>query len=96
VTSFGIFVELQDIYVEGLVHITALGNDYYHYDPARHWLMGERTNQIYRLGDAVRVKVMQVNLDERKIDFELVAKDSVLGKRRKKRSEKTSKRRGRR
>jgi ribonuclease R len=96
VTSFGIFVELQDIYVEGLVHITALGNDYYHYDPARHWLMGERTNQIYRLGDAVRVKVMQVNLDERKIDFELVEKESVLGKRRKKRSEKTRKRRVRR
>lgn len=91
VTSFGIFVELQDIYVEGLVHITALGNDYYHYDPARHWLMGERTNRIYRLGDAVRVKVMQVNLDERKIDFELVEKDSVLGKRRSKRRDKHTK-----
>jgi len=96
VTSFGIFVELQNIYVEGLVHVTALGNDYYHYDPARHWLMGERTNRIYRLGDAVQVKVMQVNLDERKIDFELIKKDSVLGKRRKKRSEKTRKRRDRR
>jgi ribonuclease R len=96
VTSFGIFVELQDIYVEGLVHVTALGNDYYHYDPARHWLMGERTNRIFRLGDAVRVRVMQVNLDERKIDFELIERESVLGKRRKKRREKTAKRRGRR
>lgn len=70
-TSFGIFVELQDIYVEGLVHVTALGNDYYHFDPTRHWLMGERTNKIFRLGDPVQVRVVQVNLDDRKIDFEL-------------------------
>jgi len=71
VTSFGIFVELQDIYVEGLVHVTALGNDYYHYDPLRHRMMGERSNRIFRLGDQVTVKVVQVNLDDRKIDFEL-------------------------
>jgi ribonuclease R len=70
-TSFGIFVELQDIYVEGLVHVTALGNDYYHFDPTRHWLIGERTNRIFRLGDQLDVKVVRVNLDERKIDFEL-------------------------
>jgi len=70
-TSFGLFVELQDIYVEGLVHVTALGNDYYHFDPTRHWLMGERTNKIFRLGDPIAVKVVQVNLDDRKIDFEL-------------------------
>jgi ribonuclease R len=82
VTPFGIFVELQAIYVEGLVHVTALGNDYYHYDPARHRLMGERTRQIYRLGDLLTVKVVQVNLDERKIDFELVQKQSVLNRRR--------------
>ncbi|MCK5383206.1 MAG: S1 RNA-binding domain-containing protein, partial [Gammaproteobacteria bacterium] len=68
---FGLFVELQDIYVEGLVHVTALGNDYYHFDPTRHWLMGERTNKIFRLGDPIEVKVVQVNLDDRKIDFEL-------------------------
>jgi ribonuclease R len=73
-TSFGIFVELQDIYVEGLVHVTALGNDYYHYDPTRHWLIGERTNHIFRLGDPLSVKVVQVNLDDRKIDFELSEK----------------------
>ncbi|MEZ5542767.1 MAG: ribonuclease R [Pseudomonadota bacterium] len=70
-TSFGIFVELSDIYVEGLVHVTALGNDFYHYEPTRHWLIGERTRRIFRLGDEVTVRVMQVNLDERKIDFEL-------------------------
>ena len=74
VTSFGIFVELQEIYVEGLVHVTAMGNDYYHFDPVRHWLMGERTNRIYRLGDQLDVRVVQVNLDERKIDFELAGK----------------------
>ena len=71
VTSFGIFVELQNIYVEGLVHVTALKNDYYHFDPAGHRLMGERSGTIYRLGDQVRVKVVRVDLDERKIDFEL-------------------------
>ena len=71
VTSFGIFVELKEIIVEGLVHVTALHNDYYHFDPAGHRLLGERTGRIYRLGDAVRVKVVRVDLDDRKIDFEL-------------------------
>ena len=83
VTSFGIFVELKDIYIEGLVHVTSLGNDYYHYDPTRHRLMGERTNRIYRLGDTVVVKVVQVNLDDRKIDLELEEKGSVNSRRRK-------------
>jgi ribonuclease R len=95
VTSFGIFVELQAIYVEGLVHVTALGNDYYRYDPAKHRLIGERTSQIYRLGDLVTVKVVQVNLDERKIDFELVQKQSVLDKRRSRGRGKSSSRRRR-
>ncbi|HJW81134.1 MAG TPA: ribonuclease R [Acidiferrobacterales bacterium] len=72
VTNFGIFVELAEVYVDGLVHITSLGNDYYHFDPAKHRLLGERTNRSYRLGDSVRVKVAQVNLDEAKLDFELV------------------------
>ena len=70
-TSFGIFVELKEIYVEGLVHITALQNDYYHFDPAGHRLRGERTGKTYRLGDEVRVRVVRVDLDERKMDFEL-------------------------
>jgi ribonuclease R len=95
VTSFGIFVELQAIYVEGLVHVTALGNDYYHYDPAKHRLIGERTSQIYRLGDLVTVRVVQVNLDERKIDFELMQKQSVLSKRRARGKRKSSYRRQR-
>jgi ribonuclease R len=71
VTNFGIFVELAEVYVDGLVHITALGGDYYHFDPAKHRLLGERTRVSFRLGDPVRVRVVKVNLDEAKIDFEL-------------------------
>ncbi|ADJ29717.1 ribonuclease R [Nitrosococcus watsonii] len=71
VTSFGLFVELSDIYVEGLVHVTALGNDYFHFDPAGRRLLGEHTRQVYRLADKVRVMVVRVDLDEKKIDLEL-------------------------
>lgn len=72
VTNFGIFVELQDLYVEGLVHITALPSDYYHYEEAHHRLIGERSRQLFCLGDQLKVRVSAVNLDERKVDFELV------------------------
>ncbi len=78
VTNFGIFVELVEVYVDGLVHITALGNDYYHFDAAHHRLMGERTRQIYRLGDKARVRVVRVDLDETKIDFELVGMSGAV------------------
>jgi ribonuclease R len=71
VTGFGLFVELNDIYIEGLVHITALKNDYYEFDANGHRLMGERTRQSYRLADKIRVKVVRVDLDEKKIDLEL-------------------------
>jgi len=73
VANFGLFIELSEVYVDGLVHISALGNDYYQFDPARHRLIGDRTRRIYRLGDPVRVRVMQVALDEAKVDLELVA-----------------------
>ena len=76
VTSFGIFVELNEIYVEGLVHVTSLKNDYYHFDPTSHRLLGERTRQSYRLADKVRVRVMRVDLDDKKIDFELEGQES--------------------
>jgi len=69
VTSFGLFVQLDEIYVDGLVHITALKNDYYHFDPVGHRLTGERSGQVFRLGDGIRIKVAAVNLDDRKIDF---------------------------
>lgn len=71
VTSFGIFVELKDIYVEGLIHITALNQDYYHYDAVHHRLIGERSAKMYRLGDPINIIVARVDLDEKKIDFEL-------------------------
>jgi ribonuclease R len=70
VTGFGIFVELDDIYVEGLVHVTSLKNDYYAFDAAKHRLVGERGGHSYRLGDKMTVLVARVDLDERKIDFE--------------------------
>lgn len=71
VTAFGLFVELADIYIEGLVHVTALKNDYYQFDPAGHRLTGERTRKVYRLGDSLQVKVVRVDLDEKKIDLDL-------------------------
>ncbi len=74
VTGFGLFVELIDIFVEGLVHVTALPSDYYHFDAGKQRLTGERTRESYRLGDRVRVRVVRVDLDERKIDFELIEK----------------------
>ncbi len=74
VTSFGLFVELTDIYVEGLVHITDLKNDYYHFDPVRQCLHGERSGEVYTLGDAVRIKVVRVDLDDKKIDLQMLSK----------------------
>lgn len=72
VTNFGLFVELSEVFVDGLVHVSSLGNDYYHFDPATQRLTGERTRASYRLGDKVRVRVLRVDLDEAKLDFELV------------------------
>ena len=77
VTGFGLFVELTDIYIEGLVHVTELTNDYYHFDPVRHCLEGERTHNIYRLGDSVEVKVVRVDLDEKKIDLQMLGNHSA-------------------
>lgn len=73
VTNFGIFVELSNIYIEGLVHITSLKNDYYRFDSVHHRLIGERTNSMYRLGDKIKVRVVRVDLDAKKIDFDLGA-----------------------
>ncbi len=70
VTGFGLFVALDDVYVEGLVHITDLGKDYFHFDAAKHQLAGERSGQRFRLGDRVRVKVVRVDLESAKIDFQ--------------------------
>jgi ribonuclease R len=72
VTSFGLFVELEESRVSGLVHISQLANDYYHFDPVRKLLKGERTGEQFRLGDHVRVQVLRASLEDRKIDFRLV------------------------
>ena len=71
VTAFGAFVALDGVYVEGLLHVSELGSDYFHYDAGKHHLMGERTRKRYRLGDRVRVKVVRVDLDTSRIDFTL-------------------------
>ena len=81
VNSFGIFVELDGIFVSGLVHITALDYDYFHFDPVGHRLTGDRTGKVYRLGDTLRVKVAAVNIDDRKIDFVLADQVAGPGKR---------------
>ena len=72
VTAFGIFVELSDLYIEGLVHISALPGDYYHFDAPKQRLVGDRTRRTFQLGGPVEVTVARVDLDERKIDLEMV------------------------
>ena len=79
-TSFGLFVELEDLYIEGLVHISALPGDYYHFDAAKQRLMGERSGRSFNLGDEVTVQVARVDLDEKKVDLELVDARSRKGK----------------
>lgn len=74
VNSFGIFVELEGVYVTGLVHVTNLDYDYFHFDPVGHRLSGERTGKVYRLGDPVRVQLAAVNVEDRKIDLMLADK----------------------
>lgn len=76
VTGFGMFVELKEVYVEGLVHVSTLGDDYYQFDPVKHRLVGERTHRSFRLGDSIWVKVVGANLEDRKIDFELTTAPS--------------------
>ena len=71
VTAFGLFVALDDVYVEGLVHISELPSDYFHFDAIKHMLLGERSGKQYRLGDRVRVQLVRVDLETSKIDFVL-------------------------
>jgi len=77
VTEFGIFVALDEIHTEGLVHISELGADYFHFDPPRHQLLGERTGQRFRLGDRVRVRVVRVDMERARIDFVLAGAGEV-------------------
>lgn len=73
VTGFGLFVALDNIYVEGLVHISELPSDYFHFDATKHRLYGERSGMQFRLGDRLRVKLVRVDLETSKIDFVLAA-----------------------
>lgn len=77
VATFGIFVQLDALYIEGLVHVTELGADYFQYDEARHELRGERTGIRYQLTDRVTVQVSRVDLDARKIDLRLVSEPGI-------------------
>jgi ribonuclease R len=72
VAAFGLFVSLEDLHVEGLAHVSQLGHDYFHFDPARQVLQGERSGEHFGVGDTLRVRVVRVDLDERKVDFERV------------------------
>lgn len=80
VTGFGLFVALDGIYVEGLVHISELPSDYFHFDATKHMLLGERSGKRYRLGDRLRIRLVRVDLESSKIDFVLAensGKDST-------------------
>lgn len=83
VTGFGFFVRLEKLFIDGLVHVSTLDNDYYQFDAVGQRLIGETSGMIYRLGDVVQVKVAAVYLDQRKIDFALISSDrpSSRGKR---------------
>jgi ribonuclease R len=72
VTGFGLFVMLDDLYVEGLIHVTSLPKDYYYHEASQHRMIGERTGRVFRLGQKLTVGLVRVNLEERKIDFELI------------------------
>ncbi len=72
VASFGLFVELDETRINGMVHITQLPNDYWHFDPKRRLLTGERRGMKFRLGDRLKVLVLRASLEDRKIDFRLV------------------------
>lgn len=80
VTGFGLFVTLDELRVEGLIHVTGLPKDYYYHDASQQRMVGERSGRIFRLGQPLLVRVARVNLEERKIDFEL-AEDVASGDR---------------
>jgi ribonuclease R len=69
VAGFGIFVALDSVYVEGMVHVSELGDDYFHFDAARHQMVGERTARRFRLGDRLGVRLVRVDLERARLDF---------------------------
>ncbi len=97
IAAFGVFVKLDEFDVEGLIHVTDLPGDYYHFDPVSLTLTGERTGELYQIGDAMVIEVKQVSLDDRKIDFNAVEhhmmgrKDAFISAKPKRKTRKTSK-----
>ena len=83
VTNFGLFIRLKEVYVEGLIHVTELGNDYYHYDHGKQRMIGERTHKTFSIGDMVEIEVANVDIDSRRIDFKLIEDSSSHPKNRK-------------
>ncbi len=79
VEAFGLFVELDDIYVQGLAHVSSMSDDYYQFDEKAHALKGENTGKVYRLGDRVEVQVARVDLERRRIDFGIVGIEERRG-----------------
>ncbi len=80
VTEFGLFVTLKDLYVDGMLHVSQLGDDFFVYDQPSQSLIGQSRGQVFGLGDEVRIKVAGVQLEERKIDFELVRQLTHAGR----------------
>jgi ribonuclease R len=80
VTDFGLFVTLSALYVEGMVHISQLGNDYFVYDASSQSLVGQQHGHRFALGDRIKVKVAGVHLEDRKIDFALIKQLSSAGR----------------
>jgi ribonuclease R len=72
VTNFGMFVRIPEFHIDGLVHVTSLGQDYFHFDRATQSLVGESSGVVFQLGDKVKIEVANVDLEDRKIDFELI------------------------
>ena len=72
VTGFGLFVRLDDLFIDGLVHISTLDNDYYQFDSTKQRLIGENSGMIYRLGDKVKIRVVTVHLEQKMVDFSLI------------------------
>ncbi|PLX85718.1 MAG: ribonuclease R [Desulfuromonas sp.] len=83
VTPFGCFVELDDVFVEGLLHVSSLGDDFYHYEEELHRLIGEHRRRVFQIGGAVRVQVARVDLERRQIDFSLEEEGDPLRRRKK-------------
>ncbi|HUG98312.1 MAG TPA: ribonuclease R [Gammaproteobacteria bacterium] len=80
VVDFGLFVQIPEFQIDGLVHISSLGDDYYQRDPVHHRLIGERTGRVFRLSDRLRVRLLRVSLEDRKIDFELAEEPEQAAK----------------